>query len=555
VIQVNSVESRRVDLDGRSLLHLTVESFSSRTAIEVRQAIEQHEDGKSRRLDGLIIDLRNNPGGLLDQAVEMSDLFLATGKIVTTKGRRQEIERATRDFHEFTAPMVVLINGDSASASEIVAGALQDQNRAVVIGQPSFGKGSVQTIFELPGEQAIKLTIARYYTPSGRSIQNVGITPHIWLQPLYRNDKNSNLLGTFRYKSENFLLGRLEGNISGLAEAREVSEHKFYYLTDTAPDDLTETKDVELDFARAFLARVAQSRGKGPSPNNRPASAWLATAKPEIKTRGLGFQQATEAWLRHKYAIDWSGPGAPDAKALTIEFGQGLANPLIVDDLPDMTIPWRVTNPGSTDLLRVSVFVTSPSAGIEAAEFVVGRVPAGGVREGVIRTAIIPELVAPAAQLRLGMAVDSLPVSMSESKLTVRIKRTQKPRLVPAIILANESGATDDGLLEANEQADLKVTLTNEGTTDATRVRLLLKNLAGRQVVVDDKAIEVGTIKAGHSKVARLKIRASETLISEHVNLGLSLTCEGLSSPKFHNFMIVSKPNMTRDRFSTLFGH
>ncbi len=133
-----------------------------------------------------MLDLRNNPGGLLDQAISVSDSFLDKGEIVSTRGRKPE------DGQRYNAksgdlakgkPMVVLINGGSASASEIVAGALQDHHRAIVLGTQSFGKGSVQTIIPLPGHGAMRLTTARYYTPSGRSIQALGISPDIEVQP------------------------------------------------------------------------------------------------------------------------------------------------------------------------------------------------------------------------------------------------------------------------------------------------------------------------------------------------------------------------------------
>jgi carboxyl-terminal processing protease len=133
-------------------------------------------------INGVVIDLRNNPGGLLSQAIEVSDAFLDTGEIVSTRGRDpQDGERfnATTGDLAQGKPVVVLINGGSASASEIVAGALQDHHRAVVIGTKSFGKGSVQTVMPLRGDGAMRLTTARYYTPSGRSIQALGISPDI----------------------------------------------------------------------------------------------------------------------------------------------------------------------------------------------------------------------------------------------------------------------------------------------------------------------------------------------------------------------------------------
>src|ERR1700745_276839 len=137
-------------------------------------------------LKGLVVELRNNPGGLLTQAVQISDLFLDSGLIVYTEGRiesqkQKYFEQKDGSWMDF--PMVVLVNGGSASASEIVAGALQDHKRAVVLGTKTFGKGSVQTILPLDDDSALRLTTARYFTPNGRSIQAVGITPDVVVEP------------------------------------------------------------------------------------------------------------------------------------------------------------------------------------------------------------------------------------------------------------------------------------------------------------------------------------------------------------------------------------
>jgi len=139
------------------------------------------------RLKGIVIDVRNNPGGLLDQAVKASDAFLKSGTIVSTKGRVKAIENkfvAKDDGTEPTVPMVVLVNEGTASASEILAGALQDNGRAIVLGMPTFGKGSVQTVIPLEDGSALKLTTAKYYTPKGRSIQAEGIKPDILIEPI-----------------------------------------------------------------------------------------------------------------------------------------------------------------------------------------------------------------------------------------------------------------------------------------------------------------------------------------------------------------------------------
>ena len=162
--------------------YIRITSFNEQTESGVKKAFKEIREELGETITGVVLDLRNNPGGLLDQAVAVSDLFLDKGEIVSTRGRRadsiQRFNSVPGDLAE-GLPIIVLINGGSASASEIVAGALQDHHRAVVLGTQSFGKGSVQTIIPLFGHGAIKLTTSRYYTPSGRSIQAKGIVPDI----------------------------------------------------------------------------------------------------------------------------------------------------------------------------------------------------------------------------------------------------------------------------------------------------------------------------------------------------------------------------------------
>ena len=178
VITIRSVRSRTIEDIG----YIRITTFNEQTTVGLTEAVASLKEELGDGLHGYVIDLRNNPGGLLDQAISVSDSFLERGEIVSTRGREEDdASRVNATAGDITdgAPVVVLINGGSASASEIVAGALQDHRRAVVLGTRSFGKGSVQTILPLQGQAAMRLTTARYYTPSGRSIQAKGIDPDI----------------------------------------------------------------------------------------------------------------------------------------------------------------------------------------------------------------------------------------------------------------------------------------------------------------------------------------------------------------------------------------
>ncbi len=177
VIPLHSVRSMMLE---PHLLYVRITNFQANTTRDFVQALNRA--GKQHSLDGLLLDLRDNPGGLLDQAIKVADVFIDRGIIVSTRGRDPEQNmrfEAHKGNSRYSFPLVVLVNGGSASASEIVAGALQDHKRAIIVGTETFGKGSVQTIIPMPNGAGIRLTTARYYTPSGRSIQETGILPDV----------------------------------------------------------------------------------------------------------------------------------------------------------------------------------------------------------------------------------------------------------------------------------------------------------------------------------------------------------------------------------------
>jgi len=198
IIKVKSVKNRMLD---PGYGYIRISNFQSRTAPQLLEAINALKEENKASLKGLVLDLRNNPGGVLNAAAEVSDLFINKGKLVYTEGRidnsHYEYNAKPGDILD-GAPVVVLINGGSASASEIVAGALQDHRRAVVMGSKSFGKGSVQTIQELRSGGAVKITTARYFTPNGRSIQGAGITPDIILDKYTVTSTEDNSLASIK---------------------------------------------------------------------------------------------------------------------------------------------------------------------------------------------------------------------------------------------------------------------------------------------------------------------------------------------------------------------
>ncbi|MCZ6882202.1 MAG: S41 family peptidase [Gammaproteobacteria bacterium] len=227
IIRVKSVKNRMLE-PGYGYVRIT--NFQSRTTTDLLKAISDLQ--KENKLEGLVLDLRNNPGGVLNGAVGVSDAFINKGLIVYTEGRIEDSSHryiATPGDSLNGAPLVVLINGGSASASEIVAGAMQDHKRAIIMGTKSFGKGSVQTIQELRNGSAVKLTTARYFTPSGRSIQATGIVPDIKLSTLKITSNGENERASI---SESDLKGRLS-NPNGETDAKSEDKNESDKLAET----------------------------------------------------------------------------------------------------------------------------------------------------------------------------------------------------------------------------------------------------------------------------------------------------------------------------------
>lgn len=225
-IKLTAVRSRTV---GETVV-LRLTTFSDQTFPTMREQFnEQVEElGGLENVNGFVLDLRNNPGGLLTQAVRVSDAFLDSGEIVSTRGREpQDGDRFNAEPGDLAdgKPIVVLINGGSASASEIVAGALQDHRRAIVVGTKSFGKGSVQTVMPLRGEGAMRLTTARYYTPSGRSIQALGVSPDIIVEQPPRREAEDEEENALTGRSEADLRGSLSSDLSE-DERRQIEEDR-----------------------------------------------------------------------------------------------------------------------------------------------------------------------------------------------------------------------------------------------------------------------------------------------------------------------------------------
>ena len=253
-IEIKAVKART---EGKTIV-LRVSSFTSKTYPNLKDSLEKEikAAGGLENVNGVVVDLRNNPGGLLNQAIRVSDAFLESGEIVSTRGRAAgDAERYNATPGDLTngKPVIVLINGGSASASEIVAGALQDHHRAIIVGTKSFGKGSVQTIIPLSSDgAAMRLTTARYYTPSGRSIQSLGVSPDILVKQRVRSEEDLE-------KGQNFQ--RFEADLENSLSNDSLTEDERNFLENERKQQEETAKmrndDYQLSYALDVLKGLA----------------------------------------------------------------------------------------------------------------------------------------------------------------------------------------------------------------------------------------------------------------------------------------------------------
>lgn len=251
IITVESVYTRTID---DNILYIRITSFDKKVAADVKEALLKHAS-KSK---GIILDLRNNPGGLLDQAVALTDLFVDEGVIVSQKGRNKSDNisySATKKATTCRLPLVVMINEGSASASEIVSGAIQDLKRGIIVGKTTFGKGSVQVVMPITDIEAIKLTIARYYLPSGRTIQAVGVTPDVEVDAdeIKKHDNNFNI-------KEADLKKHLQGELEKIDRMIDVTEINATNKTIITKEQLT--KDIQLKEGVGIIKALIITKGK-----------------------------------------------------------------------------------------------------------------------------------------------------------------------------------------------------------------------------------------------------------------------------------------------------
>ena len=552
IIKVDSVTSRIIKSHQGNILYISIESFTSRTSGEMIQALKYTDlPNNGQRVLGVILDLRSNPGGLLDQAVNVADLFIDKGMIVSTKGRTTESEYAhplKKSWGQI--PIITLLNNESASASEIVAGALQDHDRSLIIGQPSFGKGSVQTIFELPDERALKLTIARYYTPSGQSIQNIGIIPDIWLQPVTSRKENINLLGPYRYKSERFLHNHLlSGQKHSKAERGTGKPVKGYYLSsfpsaEALHEDLTPDKDIELSLATGILRSLGDIHPLKIPGSVQRASHLMNLTSPYISAKLKQQNKAVYQFVKKSFDVDWTERTSFDTNK--VRFTTHIKPLKEVHPGDQVRIPYQLTNTGTKTIPRISVFIRSPHVEVDTIETLAGSLKPGEVLKGHISLKIPAHINSGILDYETGLAFDASADLSQIQPIKFKVTSKKLPDLNIQVKLVDEVGGQVDGELEPRESARLKLYIQNRSGVAARLVKINLINLAGKQLILLDQKQQLKYLAPFQKMQVYFALKGADQVIDQKLGLGLFIESSDLPLPIRKKADIGSVPGQFR---------
>lgn len=523
-IRVRSITSRLLD---DKIGYIQIQDFSRHTGGDLLRHLSDLKR-EARNMRGLILDLRNNAGGLMKAAVQMADLFLDRGIIVATVAygedstpehriqKSREEQRAKEDGVEHDLPIVVLVNSGSASASEILAGALKNLDRAVLMGEQTFGKGTVQILNDrVPPSvdgACLKLTVAEYLIPGDISIQEVGVTPDIKLVPMALDKDDLQLFAQperFREQDIPAHLQKQHGDVS----LKPTYEIRYIYDAPAKPKEGEEPpleepgfrEDFQIKLARDFLTRVKSPRG----------SSMLDEAAGFIEEVRLREQKKLAEGMT-ALDVDWAVGGGEGARGITsFELtGDGVVSPGLAKADGKVSMRLKIRNEGKTPFYRLRAESRSPMGLFDRREFLFGRLDPGQEKTWDVSFKVPRGASTRTDELRfLFFSEGSKPPQPLNT--TVGTQGLPTPSFGYSWRVLDESG-NGDGLIQPGEKIKLQVTVTNHGTGKAFDAKALLKNEAGKDLFLESGGgrIKFGAIEPGASASANFSfhVRKDTTL-------------------------------------------
>ncbi|OGP14023.1 MAG: hypothetical protein A3I75_00990 [Deltaproteobacteria bacterium RIFCSPLOWO2_02_FULL_50_16] len=521
LIEIKSVDGKYLKKSNAGLIK--IKTFQQDTLSEVKKYINKINQ-QSPDLKGWILDLRNNPGGLLDQAEKIADLFLSSGVIVSTVSKNQmfrESESANPGDLEEKKPLIVLINEGSASASEIIAGALQIHGRALVIGHQTFGKGSVQTVYDLRDGSALKLTIAKYLLANDIPVQSIGITPDILLQPAIISEKIVDLL-------ENEM--RSEKDLEqSFKEEPLFKNHSFYqmsYLTEDAPDEETlETGQVNIDFD--FPVLLSQEILDHQTKEMISGRLDLLNAAKQVlpKMENKESEKIKAALLKRE--VDWSLSnvgGKPKAEIsvwITNEQGEKLQ-----ELKPGSTAHLHLTvkNTGKGPFEQLIGVIKSKNNFFNNQEFILGRIEAEKNKSWKIPLKVPGFMIKRNEPITINFQEghDHAPPPFTT---TLRIAEPSQPSYAFSYHLLDNgeegSKGNGDGLAQQGETIILAINIKNTGGVESKETVINLVNKQGKDIFIDSGRVSVKPLAAKSEAKASLKFKIDGDIIKKELKFNL----------------------------------
>lgn len=538
-IVIRSVKSKLLP-DGIGYVRL--KSFQGHSRKQIREHLERMRGEYGQELRGLVLDLRGNPGGLLDQAVSISDLFLDSGTIVLTVGKGNEAKDEPKRAHfsgtEKPYPMAVLVGPGSASASEIVAAALQNNERAVVIGQRTFGKGSVQVLYDMDDGSALKLTIAQYLTPGEVSIQGVGIQPDIQLEPVIVGKKRIHF-----YSDDRFGEGDLDAALTNDAAVRRQQRARYvlrYHEEDKEdkeepedeppPDESLVTVDYPIEFARGLLHSVG----------DRKRSQMLDQAAKYVQIQGDEQLEVVAGGLA-ELGMDWSPGALPAAPKVQLRLSTDREGHRAQAG-ETLTLRAHLRNLGDTPLHRMHAVTKSEDPDFRGQEFFFGRVGPGEERTWEVPVELAKSERSRTDSITLELFSGDSEAPLASSVLLAEIVQQSRPQFTYSWQIIDDQGGNGDGLLQRGEAVEMRVTVRNLGPGEAREVSTGLTNLSGEGVLLERGRQKVESIPAGGSATANFSFRVQPKLTEDRIKVRIDVLDTAVRTGVEEEFEITVRP-------------
>jgi len=571
IISIESIQSK---LLSQNVGYIRLKNFQGNTTHDLQVALGQlaREAEKTDGMKGVVLDLRGNPGGLLEQAIQVSDLFLSQGTIVTTVGysdKLREEKRAHPDEGDNTYPLVVLVNAGSASASEIVAGALKNLNRAVIVGRQTFGKGSVQVLYEMD-ETALKLTIAKYLTPGDVSIQEVGVVPDIALIPTRVTSERLDVFAPRRSIGEADLEHHFGNPLSeAVAKKREEVVNRenpaevLKYLKEDAKQKDASARQQLVEEGKAPKLSKSDKPNKpkdknplldleAPGLDHELDDQLDAEAQDEIKedfevqfARDLVLKapfvqrdkmlKASRAFVAEKrqqeetridaaleaLGVDWSSGPSPKSPRLAISLSPGPERKLMAGE--PVPLELAVENRGSETIKRLRAWTESDNLFLDRREFAFGSLRPGEKKTWTTEVKLPKDITARRDEVTVKFFDDQ---GQLPDTLVSELNFVELPRPSFAFdwqIVDDCAQCNGDGLVERGEKVSLLLDVKNVGSGKALDSIAAIKNVADPNIFIEKGRFKLGELAPGETKTARFQLEVKKAYKGDNFPLKMEI--------------------------------